>query len=311
MMQLFPELEPYQHFYLKVDDIHDIYVEACGNPQGIPVVFLHGGPGAGCQPKHRRYFDPEAYHIILFDQRGAGRSKPFADIRNNTVKDLIQDIETIRKHFGIKEWLVYGGSWGSTLALSYGEAHPEACLGFILRGIFLMRETEIAWFLEGVRTFYPEAWQLFSDACKASDYKTMLKHMDKIFEDASLDAQKDFAYVYAAFESLLSTLMPEPMVIYNHENSLGLAKLEFHYFYHLRNDFKHLLADVKKIKHLPCTIVQGRYDMVCPPVSAHELHQAWPGSELIMVPNAGHSASEPPIIEALVNATEKFKLTIK
>lgn len=306
-MSLFPELEPYQHFYLKVDEIHEIYVEACGNPQGIPVVYLHGGPGAGCQPKHRRYFDPEAYHIILFDQRGAGRSKPFAETRNNTIKDLIQDMETIREHFGIKQWLVYGGSWGSTLALSYGEAHPDACLGFILRGIFLMREEEIKWFLEGVRVFYPEAWEKLSSACNATDYKTMLKHMEQIYKSAPVEQQKDFAYLYAAFESGLSTLLPEPMILYRHDNSLGLAKLEFHYFYHQRKDFEHLLKDVSRIKHLPCTIIQGRYDMVCPPISAYELHKAWPGSELVMVPNAGHSASEPSIVEALVKATEKFK----
>lgn len=306
-MALFPELEPYQHFYLKVDDIHEIYVEACGNPEGIPVVYLHGGPGAGCQPKHRRYFDPEAYHIILFDQRGAGRSYPFAELRNNTLKDLLQDMETIREHFGIKKWLVYGGSWGSTLSLAYGEAHPEACLGFILRGIFLMREQEIAWFLEGVRYFYPEVWEAFAKACNATDAKTMMRQMDKIYKTASLEQQKDFAFIYAGFESSLSTLMPEPMAVYNHENSLGLAKLELHYFYHQRESFKHLLNDVVKVKHLPCTIVQGRYDMVCPPISAYELHQAWPGSQLIMVPNAGHSASEPPILDALIAATEKFK----
>jgi proline iminopeptidase len=305
MMTLFPELESYEHFYLKVDEIHELYVEACGNPQGIPVVYLHGGPGAGCQPKHRRFFDSKAYHIILFDQRGAGRSKPFAEMRNNTIKDLISDIEIIRERFGIKKWLVYGGSWGSTLALAYGEAHPQACLGFILRGIFLMREEEIKWFLEDVKFFYPEAWEQLSKACDATDYKTMLRHMDAIYKKAPLAAQKDFAFLYAAFESSLSTLLPEPMAVYNHENSLGLAKLEFHYFYHQRKDF-HLLKNVNKIKHLPCTIVQGRYDMVCPPISAYELHKAWPGSELIMVPNAGHSASEPPIIDALVSATEQF-----
>lgn len=309
-MSLYPEIEPYTHFYLRVDDIHELYVEACGNPSGIPVVYLHGGPGAGCQIKHRRYFDPEKYHVILFDQRGAGRSKPFAEIRNNHIGALISDMELIRKHFNIEQWLVYGGSWGSTLALAYGEACPTACLGFILRGIFLMREQEIAWFLEGVRFFYPEAWEALSQICQATDYKSMMRFMENLYDHGSIEAQKQFAYVYAAFESGLSTLLPEPMTVYNPENSLGLAKLEFHYFYHERKTFPDLLAGIHKIAHLPCTIVQGRYDVVCPPVSAYELHKAWPGSELVMLPAAGHSASEPSVIEALVAATDKFKKSL-
>ncbi len=304
---MFPALEPYQHFYLQADELHQLYVEACGNPNGIPVIFFHGGPGAGCQPKHRRFFDPAVYHIILFDQRGAGRSKPFAETRGNTLVNLIADIELVRQHFNIERWLVFGGSWGSTLALAYGEAHPTACLGFILRGIFLMREQEIQWFLEGVRYFYPEHWQKLAMVCKATHYQDMLRNMEKIYHNGTLAEQKDFAYAYATFESNLSTLLPEPLTLYNHDNSLALARLEFEYFYYQRDAFKNLLRDIQRIQHLPCIIIQGRYDMVCPPISAYEVHQVWPGSELVMIPNAGHSASEPPIVNALVAATEKFK----
>lgn len=220
---------------------------------------------------------------------------------------MTSDIELIRQHFKIDQWLVYGGSWGSTLALAYGEAYPAACLGFILRGIFLMRAQEIAWFLEGVRFFYPEAWEGLSHACQATDAQGMMRFMEDLYDHGNIEAQKQFAYLYAAFESHLSTLLPEPVTMYHSENSLGLAKLEFHYFYHQRKTFPDLLAGVDKIKHLPCTIVQGRYDMVCPPISAYELHKAWPGSELVMLPAAGHSASEPSVIEALVAATDKFQ----
>src|SRR6266705_2913012 len=256
---LFPEIEPRGSGMLRLDPVHSMYWEQSGDPAGIPVVFLHGGPGAGSTPKHRRFFDPGAYRIVVYDQRGAGRSTPLGELRDNTTPYLVADIETLRRHLGVERWVVFGGSWGSTLAIAYAQAHPERCLGLILRGIFLCRRSEIEWFLYGLRGIFPEPWANFAGDVVA----------------------------------------------------LGLARIEAHYFV---NDIflpeNSLLANARRLRGIPGVIVQGRYDMVCPPVSAHELYRAWPQAEYRIVPDAGHSVWEPGILAALVDATERFKRTL-
>ena len=310
---LFPEIQPRQHGMLAVDDLHSIYWEESGNPDGIPVVFLHGGPGAGTASNHRRFFDPDAYRIVLFDQRGAGRSKPYAEVRDNTTRHLIDDIEALRRSLGIERWLVYGGSWGATLAVAYAADHAERCLGLVLRGVFLGRRRELDWFFGGVNTVYPEAWQRFIEFLPEGDRdRPLVAYHQRLMSDDSA-VYVPAARAWNAFESACSTLRP-PSWLATGANanatgptSLSLARIEAHYFVNdmfLEHD---LLGRVASFRHLPGIIVQGRYDMVCPMVTARELHLAWPGSVLRVIDDAGHSAMEPGIRRALVRATEEFK----
>ncbi|QPO11274.1 MULTISPECIES: prolyl aminopeptidase [unclassified Thalassospira] len=311
---LYPEISPHQSGWLPREDGHEIYWEEVGNPDGLPVIFLHGGPGAGISPNSRRFFDPEKYRVILFDQRGAGKSRPFGSLENNTTDHLIGDIEALRKERGIDRWLVFGGSWGSTLALAYGQACPERVTGFVLRGIFLGTTSEIKWFMEGMGRFFPEAERRFLDAAGFKDnpgYQPLLDRYADIFsgrdgEDAAIDA----ARVWSAYEATCCTLLPDDGLVEDFEGdqiALALAKLEHHYFVH-RCFFEEdqLIKNVGRISHAPLVIVQGRYDVVCPPVSALALHKAWDGSELVIVDDAGHAASEPGIIRELVLATNRF-----
>ncbi|SDW66149.1 prolyl aminopeptidase [Nitrosomonas communis] len=313
--ELYPEIEPYQQGMLPVDARHTLYWEQSGNPNGLPVLFLHGGPGAGSAPNHRRFFDPACYRIIIYDQRGAGRSTPLGEIRDNTTPHLIEDIETLRQYLSIEQWLVFGGSWGSTLALAYGEAHPSRCLGFILRGIFLCRKSEIDWFLYGLRHFFPEAWQEFVAPLSPHEQKDILAAYYQRLMDPDPAIHMPAARAWGRYEGRCSTLLPSPETV-NYFTSdtvaLGLARMEAHYFSHdIFLPHNALLNNVKKLHGMPATIVQGRYDAVCPIVSADDLTHAWPQAEYVIIEDAGHSAWEPGIRSALVQATDKFKTMLK
>ncbi|GFZ93164.1 proline iminopeptidase [Elstera cyanobacteriorum] len=313
---LFPPIDPHRTGTL-TRGLHRIYWEECGTPDGIPVVFLHGGPGAGASPTHRRFFDPAAYRIILFDQRGCGRSRPSAEVRDNSTQELIGDIEALRAELGVDRWLVFGGSWGSTLALAYGQAHPDRCLGFILRGIFLGRQTEIEWFLTGMRQIFPDAWQDFIAALPADaqgdlSWETLLAAYYRRLTHPDPAVHLPAAHAWSQFETRASTLLPAPDLPQEpNAATLAISRLEAHYFVHrIFLEDGQLLAQVGRIRRLPCTIVQGRYDIVCPAVSAYDLKQAWPEADLVMVPDAGHAALEPGIRAALVRATERYKLDL-
>ena len=304
---LFPVLTPNRHGMLAVDDLHTIYWEECGNPDGIPVLFLHGGPGAGLSPQHRRFFDPQRYRVILFDQRGAGKSTPLGEWRNNTTQLLIEDIEALRAQFGIAQWLVFGGSWGSTLALAYGQAHPEACLGFVLRGIFLCTQAEIDWFIEGVRWFYPELYEEFAGPIPLEERGDLLAAYVKRILSSDPAVYWPAARAWSRFEGRRVYLMPQPEDAPNDALDLGVGRLESHYMANLGFfEEDQLIRNMGRIAHLPAVIVQGRYDAICPPLSAYRLQQAWPGAQLEMIPDAGHGALEHGIASALVRATERF-----
>ncbi|HEV7855801.1 MAG TPA: prolyl aminopeptidase [Herminiimonas sp.] len=309
---LFPPLQPTRSGMLAVDALHTIYWEECGNPDGIPVIFLHGGPGGGLSPRHRQFFDPQAYRIVLFDQRGAGQSTPLGETRNNTTQLLIDDIEAIRRMLGIAQWLVFGGSWGATLALAYGQAHPAACLGFILRGIFLCTQAEIDWFMVGMRGFFPEAHAQFAAFIPHEERHDLLQAYAKRLFGDDADVAVQAARVWSRYEGDCSFLLPHPENIAAIDDdvvALGIGRLEAHYFLHhgfMQED--QLIREIARISHLPAVIVQGRYDAVCPPVSAYRLHQAWPQSRLHIIADAGHAALEPGTAAALIAATEQFRL---
>jgi proline iminopeptidase len=303
---LFPAIEPHRHGWLAVGDGHELYWEESGNPKGIPVIFLHGGPGAGTAPVHRRFFDPGAYRIMLFDQRGAGRSRPYASMAANTTDHLIADVEVMRRHFGVDKWLVFGGSWGATLGVAYALRYGAQCLGLVLRGVFLGRQSELDWFLHGIRNVYPEAWERFVGFLPEVERTDVLGAYHRRLMSDDKDLHGPAARAWNAYETSCSTLKTpdEPPA---GSPSLALARIEAHYFVNGMFLSQDLLAGVTALKGLPGVIVQGRYDMVCPAVTAHELHQAWPGSRLVMVGDAGHSAMEPEIRRALVAAAEAFK----
>lgn len=305
---LFPPIAPLRHGMLEVDAIHTIYWEEVGNPEGVPVIFLHGGPGAGLSPQHRRFFDPQHYRIILFDQRGAGKSIPLGEWRNNTTQLLVEDIETLRVKFGIEQWLVFGGSWGSTLALAYGEAHPERCLGFVLRGIFLCTQPEVDWFINGVRWFYPELYDEFVAPIPEHERGDLLKAYTSRMLSDDPGQYWPAARAWSRYEGRRVFLLPQPEEPSSDTLDLGVGRLESHYMANLAFfEEDQLVRDVGRISHLPAVIVQGRYDVICPPLSAHRLHKAWPGSQLKLIPDAGHGALETGIARALVAATEQFK----
>jgi proline iminopeptidase len=309
---LFPPIEPYRTGQLAVDEIHTLYWEEGGNPEGEPVLFLHGGPGSGLSPTHRRFFDPAHYRIVLFDQRGAGRSTPLGEYRNNTTQLLIDDIERIRQMLSIQQWLVFGGSWGSTLALAYGEAHPQSCTGFILRGIFLCTPAEIDWFLSGIRWFFPEAHEEFVQDIPEAERGNLLQAFQKRLFCDDPAVYTAAARRWSRYEGRCLYLQPQQQAIDDFSSdvvSLGVGRLEAHYF--LNDGFftdDQLVRNVDRIRHLPAVIVQGRYDVVCPPLSAYRLHQAWPEAKFVMVGDAGHAALEPGILGALIGATEGFKV---
>jgi len=308
---LFAPLEPYRCGFLPVDDLHTLYWEECGNPQGVPVLFLHGGPGAGVSPRHRQFFDPGHYRIVLFDQRGAGQSTPLGEVRQNTTALLISDIEQLRTLLGIEQWLVFGGSWGSTLALAYGQAQPQRCLGFVLRGIFLATPPEIDWFFNGIQWFFPQAHaQLIADIPEAERADLLQAFARRLFSDDPAQ-NLQAARAWSRFEGSCLHLLPQPDVAEQFGAdgvALGVGRLEAHYFLHqafLGED--QLIRDIDRIRHLPAVIVQGRYDVVCPLRSAWRLHQVWPEAGFEIIEDAGHAAFEPGIARALVAATERFR----
>jgi len=295
---LYPPIEPYRTGTLRLDARHAMYWEQSGNPEGAPVLFLHGGPGAGATAVHRRFFDPDYWRIVVFDQRGAGRSTPLGETRDNSPAHLVADIERLRTLLGIERWLVFGGSWGSTLALDYAATHPRRCAGLILRGLFLCREEEIDWFLYGVRRVFPEAWRAFSEFLPEPERGDILA----AYRHRLLDPDPRIHMPAARAWSVYAGAFGEDRL------ALGLARIEAHFFsnYLLTGELD-LIARVGRIRHIPGIIVQGRYDMVCPIRSADELARAWPEAEYVIVPSAGHSAMEPGIREQLVLATERMK----
>lgn len=313
--ELFPAIEPYETGRLRLDGRHTMYWEQSGNPKGIPVIFLHGGPGAGASPTHRRFFDPEHWRIIIFDQRGAGRSTPLGDITDNTTPHLIADIETLRQHLGVERALIFGGSWGSTLALAYGQAHPERCLGFVLRGIFLCGAREVEWFLTGMGRVFPEAWRDFSTYLPERERGDLLAGYYRRLIDSNPTVHLPAARAWSRYEGACSTLLPNvetAMTFADDRVALGLARLEAHYFVHqIFMEEGQLLANIGRIRHLPGVIVQGRYDMICPIETADALHHAWPEARYQIVPDAGHSALEPGIRGALIAATERLKVDLR
>ncbi len=309
---LFPEIEPYKTGRLAVSGGHELYFEESGNAQGTPVVFLHGGPGGGTEPKHRRYFDPARYRIVLFDQRGCGRSTPFASLHENTTWDLVGDIESLRSHLGIDRWSVFGGSWGSTLALAYAETHPERVANLVLRGIFLLRPEEIRWFYqEGASWIYPDAWADFVGLIPEEERADLLRAYYKRLTSADASEQRLAAKVWSVWEGRTSCLVPNTDLIARtgeDEFALAFARIEAHYFIHggWLTEGRGLLANVDKVRNIPAVVVQGRYDVVCPMKSAWDLSRAWPEADLRIVPEAGHAASEPGTVHELVSATDRM-----
>jgi len=309
---LYPAIEPYRIGTLAVSPMHTLYFEECGNPNGKPVVFLHGGPGGGCSTKSRQFFDPARYRIVLFDQRGAGRSTPHAELHENTTSHLVADIEQLRQHLGIERWQVFGGSWGSTLALAYAQAHPKQVTELVLRGIFMLRRWELEWFYQkGCDARFPDAWEQFLAAIPIAERGDLMSAYYRRLTSADKAVQLAAAKAWSVWEGSTSFLQTDPAYVALTESpefALAFARIEAHYFVHggffERDD--QLLANLDKIRDIPCVIVQGRYDVVCPMRSAWDLHRAWPGAQLIVVEDAGHSAMEPGITSALVAATDRF-----
>lgn len=307
----YPPITPNAEYELPVDEVHTLYVEESGNPRGLPVIFLHGGPGSGCGSDHRRFFDPEIYRIVLFDQRGAGRSTPHAELVNNTTAHLVSDIETIRQFLKIDKWVVFGGSWGSTLGLVYAETHPESVLGLILRGVFLGREQDLHWFFqEGASYIFPDYWQEFCSFIPENERHNLVEaYYRRLTGDDDL-VRMSAAKNWSLWEGQCLTLQPNLDSITHFSDpffALSLARTECHYFMH-RCFLKpnQILTDLPKIQHLPSIIIHGRYDMVCTLDNAWLLHQAWSGSELDIIRDAGHSAGEPGITSALIEATQSM-----
>lgn len=310
---LYPPLEAYASGMLDVGGVHRIYWETSGNPDGIPVLFVHGGPGSGTSPNQRRFFDPARYRIILFDQRGCGRSTPHGELADNTTPHLIADMEVLRARLGVERWLMFGGSWGSTLTLAYAEAHPDRCLGLVLRGIFLCRRSEIDWFLYGIRAFFPEAQRQLAEFIPEAERGDLLTAYHRRLIDPDPAIHQPAAHRWATFEAACSTLLPNPELVAafgSDQTALSLSRIEAHYFV---NDIflpeNALLASVDRIRSIPGVIVQGRYDAVCPIVSADELSRAWPEAHYVIVADAGHSAFEPGIARELVAACDRFAET--
>ena len=311
MNDLYPEIRPYRTDNLAVDDVHTLYLEEVGNPEGIPAVFLHGGPGAGCETYHRRFFDPERYRVVLFDQRGAGRSTPHAELRNNTTWDLVADIERIREHLGIERWLLFGGSWGSTLALAYAETHPERVSGLILRGVFLCRPHEIQWFYQqGASRLFPDFWEDFVSPVDPADRHDMLTAYYRLLTGPDEVRRLAAAKAWSVWEGRTATLVSDERVASHFAQAhvaLSMARIECHYF--MNDAFlepNQLLERASRLDGIPGVIVHGRYDVICPLENAWQLHEAWSGSELSIITEAGHSATEPGTRSRLVEATRAF-----
>ena len=308
---LFPEVTPYETGFLPLSSGHEMYWEESGQRDGAPVLFLHGGPGAGAGAVHRRFFDPFHWRVVIFDQRGAGRSRPLGGLVENTTAHLVADIEALRRHRGIDRWLLFGGSWGATLALAYAQAYPERVAGCVLRGVFLGRVREIAWFLEGLARFFPEAHAAFRGFLPESERGDILAAYLRRLTDPDPEIHLPAARAWSLYEGTCSTLLPHPETVSSFaadRSAVGLARIEAHYFAHrLFLPEAGLLAAMHRIAHIPAEIIQGRYDMICPPETAFALAQSWPAARLAVIADAGHSALEPGIRRALVAAVERFR----
>lgn len=311
LMNLFPNITPYASGFLELDDIHNMYWEQSGNPDGVPIVLLHGGPGAGTSPEQRRFFDPDYYRIILFDQRGSGRSTPLGCLIDNTTDHLVNDLEVLRNHLSVDRWHLFGGSWGSTLALAYAIQYPERCMSMILRGMFLCEAEEIEWFLYGMGTIFPEAWQQFSEFLPDDEQNDLLNGYYKRLTGDNSEEQMNAAICWSLYEGACSSIIPNYETITTDEqkqHALSLARIEAHYFKHeVRTKENSLLNHLDKIRHIPSTIVQGRYDVICPIKTAYNIHQLWPEADYISVPDAGHAAFDPTLRSRLIEVTEATK----
>ncbi|MCM2343698.1 MAG: prolyl aminopeptidase [Alphaproteobacteria bacterium] len=308
---LFPPLSPYSSGFLDVDHHHHLYWEQSGNPDGVPILHIHGGPGAGATAKHRRFFDPDHYRIIIFDQRGAGRSQPLGSLHNNTREHLLSDMEVLREHLRVGRWHLFGGSWGSTLALSYAQKHPQRCISLILRGISLLEQDEINWFIYGMRRIFPEAWEQFASLAPKQEQNNLLEFYYKILSSDDRQAATEAAVNWSLYEGACLSLIPNYETITSDEQkdvAWAIARIEAHYY---RNNAipaeQSLLRGIDRIRSIPATIIQGRYDMVSPIVTAHRLHQAWPEADYIIVPDGGHASMDPPVRARLIEATENAK----
>lgn len=311
MLTFYPQPPTIKEFFLTVSDIHQLCVREYGNPQGIPAVFLHGGPGSGCENYHARFFDPEKYRIILFDQRGSGRSTPHASLEDNHTQALIDDIERLRSHLRVDRWVVFGGSWGSTLALAYAEAHPDQVLGLVLRGIFLCRPKDIQWFYQhGASELFPDYWQDYLAVIPEGERHDMVTAYYQRLTSEDSAVQQQAAQAWSLWEGRTSTLLPKQTVVDHFNNdhtALSLARIECHYF--MNDSFfaeDQLLREAHRLSNIPGYIVHGRYDVVCPIEQAYALHQAWPQAKFTVAPKSGHSASEPEIVDALIKATDEL-----
>ena len=309
---LYPPVEPHRHGLLAVGHGHEIYWEECGNPEGKPAVFLHGGPGAGCDTRARRFFDPARYRIVLFDQRGCGRSRPHASLEHNTTWDLVADMEQLRVHLGIERWQVFGGSWGSTLALAYAQAYPTRVTELALRGIFLLRESELDWFYQqGASALFPDRWEAYAEPIPEQERGDLMRAFHRRLTGADRTAAIAAARAWAVWEGSTSFLLTDDDNVRKwgeDDFALAVARIECHYFVNggfLRGE-NQLLDDVGRIRHIPAVIVQGRYDVVCPMTTAWDLHRAWPEADFRVVPDAGHSAFETGMTDELVRATDRF-----
>ncbi len=310
-MELFPEIEPFDSGYLKVSSLHTIYYEQVGNPNGRPIVFLHGGPGGGIHPFYRQFFDPKKWRVILFDQRGCGKSKPFAELKENTTWDLVEDIEKLRNFFSIKSWSVFGGSWGSTLALAYAQTHPSVCEKLFLRGIFLLRQKEIDWFYKegGTSRLFPDLWEEYLKPLSVLERKDPISSYYKILSGPSSSKRSEAARAWSVWEGSTCKLLRDDEQIEEsaeEEFATAFARIENHYFVNhgFFKDENELLKGVEKIRHIPAVIVHGRYDVICPLENAWDLHKAWPEAEFKIIEDAGHSLSEKGIRSYLMQALQ-------
>lgn len=313
MRDLYPPIEPYDQNMLPVSPVHTLYYEQSGNADGLPIVFLHGGPGGGVDPAYRRFFDPSVYRIVLFDQRGAGKSTPHASLEDNTTWHLVADIEKLREHLSVESWIVFGGSWGSTLALAYAQTHPERVRALVLRGIFLCRPREIQWFYQaGASAIYPDVWEQFLQVIPEAERGDMLSAYHRRLTSDDEATRIEAARAWSIWEASTSKLFPDPNLIDHFGDphfASAFARIECHYF--TNNSFfetdNYLIENIEKIRHIPAVIVQGRYDVVCPMMSAWDLHRAWPEADLQVIADAGHSALEPGNRSALVEATDRLR----
>ncbi|RVT82053.1 prolyl aminopeptidase [Rhodobacteraceae bacterium CCMM004] len=308
---LYPRIDPFDQRMIDVGDGHRLYVEQCGRPNGLPVVVLHGGPGGGCSPSMRRYFDPAVWRVVLFDQRGCGRSRPHASVEANTTWHLVDDIERIRRDLGIDRWAVFGGSWGATLALIYAQSHPERALHLILRGVFLMERRELDWFYGGgAGQFWPDVWARFTDMVPEDERGDLIAAYHRRLFSGDMMMETQFARAWSSWENTLASIDNDgPGGDSPAEYARAFARLENHYFTNMGflDGDGHLLRNIRRLTDVPGTIVQGRYDMICPPLSAHRLHEAWPRSRLRLIPRAGHALSEPGISHELVRTTDALR----